>query len=359
MMFRFSALSIGYQLRPFETIWLETEQFQQVRLSSLVNPSLNEAEQWHLYLNAIALFGFEQWLQKRAAVNVIDQSQCINHVGAIYNLKIDEFKLNLIVKEHVLDEVAEIPRDAIEQPDLVAHFYVLLEISEEQEKVKIRGFLRYDRLRNYCTRFNNDLQDGNYRIPLSVFDPEPNHLLFYCDFLEPAAMPLPVSSTAPVALPAVSSATTSTPFQDTQIQLRQWIQGVFAEGWHAIDDLFRPEDHLAWSSRNLGEGAKRGKLLDLGMQFQEHRTVLLVNVTEEAGQELSVLIQLHPAGKTRHLPSQITLSLLSQAGEKLQEVRSRNQDNYIQLKSFKGQFGIPFRIGVSLGDICLYENFEL
>ncbi|MBW4550132.1 MAG: DUF1822 family protein [Aphanocapsa sp. GSE-SYN-MK-11-07L] len=358
-MFSFSALSTGLKLKPAETIWLETEQFEQLRLSCLVDPALNEAEQWQQYLQAIALCGFEQWLQKRASSHVIDRTQCLNQVGAVYNLKVNEFKLNLIVKEQVLDEIAEIPTAAIEQLDRAAHFYVLLEVSEEQQQVKIRGFLRYDRLRDYCTHLNHGLQNGHYQIPLAVFDPEPNHLLFYCDFLEPAAMPLPASSTVPVAPPETISAPVSIPFESTQIQLRQWLQGVFAEGWQAIDDLFSPQDRLAWSARNLSQGAKRGKLLDLGMQLQEHKTVLLVNVTEAAEQELSVLVQLHPAGKTRYLPSQITLTLLSQAGEKLQEVRSRNQDNYIQLKSFKGQFGIPFKIGVSLGDICLYENFEL
>ena len=110
---------------------------------------------------------------------------------------------------------------------------------------------------------------------------------------------------------------------------------------------------------NQREGAKRGKLIDLGMELQGQRVVLLVNVTEEADNQLSVLVQLHPAGEERYLPPQIALTLLSQAGKKLQEVGSRTQDNYIQLKSFKGRSGIPFSIVVSLGDTCLCENFEL
>jgi len=101
------------------------------------------------------------------------------------------------------------------------------------------------------------------------------------------------------------------------------------------------------------------KLIDLGMELQGQRVVLLVNVTEEADNQLSVLVQLHPAGEERYLPPQIALTLLSQAGKKLQEFRSRTQDNYIQLKSFKGRSGIPFSIAVSLGDIYLCENFEL
>ena len=95
------------------------------------------------------------------------------------------------------------------------------------------------------------------------------------------------------------------------------------------------------------------------MDFQGQKILLLVNVTEEADKQLSVLVQLHPAGEKRYLPHQISLTLLSQAGKKLQEVHSRTQDNYIQLKSFKGRSGIPFSIAVSLGDICIYENFKL
>jgi len=253
----------------------------------------------------------------------------------------------------------EIPREAIEQPALVAHFYVLLEVCEEQQLVMIRGFLRSDRLMNYCSRVSDCLQNDYYQIPLSAFDSEPNHLLFYCDFIEPAAMPLPVISTPHSATPDAISETPLTASQETPIQLGQWIQGVFAAGWQAIDDLFSPEVHLAWSPRNQREGAKRAKLIDLGMELQGQRVVLLVNVTEEADNQLSVLVQLHPAGEERYLPPQIALTLLSQAGKKLQEVGSRTQDNYIQLKSFKGRSGIPFSIVVSLGDIYLCENFEL
>ena len=358
-MFNFSVIPKNLRFRTPETIWLEPEQFEQALFNPLVSPLVNEADQWQLYLNALALLGFEQWLQKRTSKHFIDQTQCINQIGAVYNFKVDQFKLNLIAKEHVLDEVAEIPRAAIEQPDLVAHFYVLLEVSEEQQRVMIRGFLRYDRLMNYCNQISEGLQNDYYYIPLSAFDPEPNHLLFYCDFLEHSSMPLPVISTEHCARPDTTSEITLTASQATRISLGSWIQGIFAAGWQAIDDLFRQEVQLSWSLRSQREGAKRGKLVDLGIELQGQRAVLVVNVTEEADKQLSVLVQLHPAGEARYLPPQIALTLLSQADKKLQEVHARTQDNYIQLKSFKGRSGVPFSIVVILGDIYLRENFEL
>jgi hypothetical protein len=40
-------------------------------------------------------------------------------------------------------------------------------------------------------------------------------------------------------------------------------------------------------------------------------------------------------------------------------VRSRPQDSYIQLKSFKGEPGKRFSIEISLGDVSVKEEFEL
>jgi Protein of unknown function (DUF1822) len=396
-MFNASVVPARLNLMQSETIWLEPNQFEQAR--RLTSPSVSELGQWQMYLNALALLGFEQWLHKHASTHSVDRTQCINDVGAMYNLKIDEFKLTLIAKEHVLDELAEIPRTALSQPERAAHFYVLLEISEEQEQMTIRGFLRYDRLIDFLhqprhphpnpsptrgeglnpTPLSLDgrgaggegdirardlmhdlnpvnqqgLQDGYYQIPLSVFDPDPNHLLYYCDFLDPAAIPLPTISTA-------RGETLETAFfQETRIKLGQWLQGVVAEGWQAIDDLINPEAHLALSLRNQGTGAKRGKLIDLGIQLQGQSTVLLLNITEDAGENLSVLVQLHPVGQNQYLPPHVTLTLLSQSGEMLQEVCSRTQDNYIQLKSFKGRSGTPFSIMIRHDDFSLCEDFEL
>jgi hypothetical protein len=47
----------------------------------------------------------------------------------------------------------------------------------------------------------------------------------------------------------------------------------------------------------------------------------------------------------------------SKLGETLQEVRSRSQDNYIQLKQFRGLAGECFNIQVAFGDASVTEKF--
>jgi Protein of unknown function (DUF1822) len=146
---------------------------------------------------------------------------------------------------------------------------------------------------------------------------------------------------------------------NNRINLGEWISGASAVGWQTIDALFGAPSQLAGSLRQPKQGDSRGKLIDLGLQLQEHQVVLLVNVTEADTQELTVLVQLHPVGDERYLPAQITLTLLAQSGEKLQEVQARSLDNYIQLRSFQGLSGTLFQLMVSLGKLSVLENFEL
>ena len=338
-----------------ETIWLESEQIDRSRAE--IDLLASEAHQWQMYLNNLAAIGIERWLQQDGGSNrSIDRTQCINELGAVYNFKVNGFKLTLLVKEHVLDEVVEIPVAAIELP---AHFYVPIEVSEERQEVIIRGVLRADRLQEYLNQPNRQcVRDGYYHIPLAVFDPEPNRLLFYCDFLTPTSIPLPAIATERSAqLVATLTAVLQT---TTRIELGQWLQGVFTPGWQAIDELMSSSVYLALSPRSQGnKGAKCGKLIDLGVELPGQSTVLLLNITEEAEEKLAVVVQLHPTGIVRYLPHDIVLTLLSISGEKLQEVHSRSHDNYIQLKSFKGRSGTKFSVSIELGSFTLCEHFEL
>jgi hypothetical protein len=85
-----------------------------------------------------------------------------------------------------------------------------------------------------------------------------------------------------------------------------------------------------------------------------------MTVTPESEGKIGIGAQVLPAGGDPFLPPQVKLTLLANASDKiLQEVESREQDNYIQLKPFKGKPGIRFTIEVSLNDIHVREIFEL
>lgn len=332
-----------------EMIWLEPDQIEQAKVLSQ-QPTLPEMEQWQSYLNALGLLGFEQWLQDRLPDHPITRSpQSIESVGY---LEMNGFRFCLMAVEHVLDETVRIPQVVIEQSALTAHFYVLNEVSEEQEQVTVRGFCHYDALMHYCDRHPVPVTNGYYQLPLDVLDAEPNHLLSYCRLLQPAAFTSLIDRPLPADNVLVAMAQITT-------KLTQWLQNTFDETWQSIDQLIDPENQLSFSLRSLESSVKRGKLINLGVQFGQQAVALVVKVTSETEGKLSVFVQLHPTGETRYLMANLTLSLRSQTGETLQAVTSRSQDNYIQLKRFKGIPGTRFSIVIQLDRDSVEEYFEL
>lgn len=330
-----------------QVIWLETEDFDQAK--AIVSNVRPEAQQWQAYLNALGVLSLEKWLSQRILDKTISRNlSTIENVGI---LNIGGFKIGAIATEHVLDEVVNIPQVAIDNAELASHFYVLLEVSEEEEIVTLRGLMRYDQLVDYRNRYNlQPASNDCYQLPLELLDWELNHLLSYTRYLEPAAIALPVIQTT-------VQENLREYLQETTTKLSQWLQGMFDDTWQALD-LMLNADAMALNIRNIEAGAKRGKFIDLGMQFGNKAVALLVSITEEA-EKLCVLVQLHPTGGDRFLPANISLTLLSKAGKSLQVVESRNQDNYIQLKPFRGEVGKKFSIQVSLENAIICEDFEL
>ena len=327
-----------------EVILLESEHFEQA--TQMSSQGSSEALRWSTYLKTLALLGFEQWLQEKAPVQPVNREA---HVIDISYLKVGEFRYGLIATECLLDEVVRVPQGAIDRPELAAHFYVVLEVDEEQAQVIVRGFLRYDELVNYQSSSNFPPQNGGYQLPLSLFDSEPNHLLFYSQYLEASAIPLP----EPAHVSFLEA------LQSTRTKLSQWLQGILDEGWLTVDTLLSPEANLAWSTRNASEEVKGGKLINLGMQLGDQTVALLVTVIPEESEKVGILFQLYPTGGERALPPNLQLTLLSKAGKTLQLTQSRSQDNYIQLKPFKGKPGTRFSVEVSIGDVSVLEEFEL
>ncbi|MEH2000336.1 MAG: DUF1822 family protein [Nostoc sp.] len=208
--------STDFRLLQPEIIELELEHFQQA--TEISTKATSEALSWKTYLNALALLSFKEWLSKR----ILDQRihQNVNAIDIVGHLCVGEFKICIIATENLLDEVVDISQYAIEQQQATADFYVLFEVLEEQEQAIFRGFLDYKQLMNYVQRFDLQVSTHScYQLPFSLFDPEPNHLLFYCRFLQPSATYFPVASA-----PTNTSLLSQRYLKKTRTQLSQCLQ---------------------------------------------------------------------------------------------------------------------------------------
>lgn len=185
-----------------QAVSLEPQNIQQaIQLSDQVE---GEANQWQTYLNAIALFGFEQWLRERTIELSIHHENCslfhsdsVNETGVVGGVSVGNFVLCLVAVEDLLDSVIQIPQNVFDRPELIAHFYVVVEVLEEQGQTQIWGFLRYDQWRQYQQAEPLQAESNQtYEIPLAWFDPNPEHLLLHLRCLDVDALAIPDASIA-------------------------------------------------------------------------------------------------------------------------------------------------------------------
>lgn len=339
-----------------ETAWLEPEHFALAQKTSSLEKT-NHNTSWKIYLNTLALLGLEVWLEKSLPDKVITRD--IHAIATAGNLKVGEFKFCAIATESLLGEVVKIPKAIIENPDNFAHFYVVLEVLEEEEQVVIRGFLSHKQLIESKNNFKVPMSDDCYQIPLSLFDMEPNHLSLYQRYVEASEFLAPVAQTQVAQATKIAANIVST----TTTKLSEWLQGVINESWQSLDSIKRPE-YFDYSFRSINDETKRTKIIDLGINLDSHKVALVIcispNNLDDVNQgKIRVLAQLRPMNEDDFLPYDIKLSLISKAGKVLQEISSRTQDKYIQLNVFKGEPGKQFSIKVSLGNSGITEKFEL
>ncbi len=154
----------------------------------------------------------------------------------------------------------------------------------------------------------------------------------------------------------------ATPAQPAVARLRLWLEGAVENGWCSLEDLLGVAQmpRLAVRTQNQYEiTVRQAKLIDVGMVLGEQSVVLSLAITLNPDTSMNVLAQVYPNLQAKHLPPQLQLAMLSETGELLQEVCSREQDNYIQLRHFRGEAGDSFELRISLGQISVSESFIL
>ncbi len=196
---------LDFDTLPIESLPLEQGQIEQAIKVS--NNIVNEQKQWDTYINALALFAFESWLDLRAPELQINSNKCsiwqpsyANVIDGVFNLEVGQFKLFLLAVGNMTDEFVTIPRAVVDLPEYAAHFYVLVNVQEEQEEATVESFVSYSQLQSQIESVNLRPQsDWTYDFSGSWFDREPDNLLLYLKCLEEKAIALPQLTTDRVA----------------------------------------------------------------------------------------------------------------------------------------------------------------
>lgn len=200
-------------------------QIQQAALTSQNLETQNRCgvdQAWQTYLNRLALFGLQNWLEERATdLKPALRSAVPFAPEQLATIQAGTFQVGAIALGSLPDTVVEIPQHWV-QAQSHCHFYVLVEVLEEQEQVKLYGYLRRDQLQQRTA--TADLlsnAEGMVSLPLEWFTPEMDQLLLHLRCLAAEALPL----VAPAAQPQEAPQPTA--------QTRPWTQPAIAPGLQA------------------------------------------------------------------------------------------------------------------------------
>ncbi|MEL7223314.1 MAG: DUF1822 family protein [Cyanobacteria bacterium J06576_12] len=234
----------------------------------------DEHTRWSAYLNMLGVLSFRDWLADRNAVRLgsltQESAEAMPTLEGDCHIQFGEFLLAVHSAEHFLSEQITLSQAALETPEQAAHFYILLEVAEEQSEVWFRGFMRRDQLLQVAQPVGE-----NVVVSLDAFELEPSRLLSYCLHLDASDISLPQLSSTPVN-PAqrVDSALAT-----VRTQLSQWFDDVVDQGWMVWDAL---QPQVAYATRSLGADIKCGKLVHLEMQVDENPLALVLTLTPQA-----------------------------------------------------------------------------
>lgn len=137
------------------------------------------------------------------------------------------------------------------------------------------------------------------------------------------------------------------------IQLSQWLNHRFEQGWQAINELIAPQLVGAFMDTQI----KRAKLVDLGVELSGCQVSLMLTISNtETGMNLQASV--YPMGESLTLPPNLHLRIMTESGEVFKEVTSRSDDEFIRYR-FEASKGDHFTIQVSLGIASVAEAFEV
>ncbi|MEH2058594.1 MAG: DUF1822 family protein [Nostoc sp.] len=168
---------------------------QAARVSKLIHLS---EQRWQVYLYSLAVLGFEQWLQERAPdlrlqsdSASIWQPALANLLAVACNIQVSDFKICLITASSLTDQHS-VPFAALDIPRFVAHFYILIQVEEEQKQVAVSGFMNYEEYHRYqqTTQLKIDA-DWTYTLPSTWFNSDLNTLLLNLRCLQAEAIQMP------------------------------------------------------------------------------------------------------------------------------------------------------------------------
>jgi hypothetical protein len=352
---------------------------------------LTSRGRWNAFLNQVCLSTFLPWLQAEYAPLATALPGFWEEVNGTV-LLMDTKRLVLIPDKNLETREFYVPQEWVDIPSWAGDYYLAVQVNPDGEWLRIWGYATHEQLktqgsydpdqRTYCLDAHQMIEDLNVLWVVRQLNPQE----------QTQAEIAPLSAITDIqaenllqrlANPDLANLRLELPFtlwgallerqewrqrllqlrrQDITIapaariaKLSNWLYNVFTDTWESVETLLGSHPDLAFSFRQTNEAAVR-RVKEINLPSGE-AVVLMLTLTTEADDRVGIRVQLHPLERDSYLPENVRLTLLSAAGEVVQSVQAREQDDSIQLKRFKCALNTQFSLQVMLNDFSWREEF--
>jgi Protein of unknown function (DUF1822) len=378
-------------------LWLEFSESEQKTALPVTQNYSYEAARHRAFLNRLALAVLLPELSAASATSAqLASSENLWEFVTGFAVNLGKNRLVIIPSENIDTDEFSAPQEWVDIPELVADYYLAVQVNLEDRWLRVWGFSTHDKLK---TEGRYDPGDRTYSLDVEDLFENLNTLWVYqqlCPAEKADIQPLPTLShnqierfIGDLGKPSLYSPRLKMPFaqwgallavEDLRGQLYNrrigkefalqkvvnLTESIFSKVWLSLDELVLKYDiNLALarsksrSEENEGDrpAQARGRMIDLGIQLVRHPVALIIYFQPESNNKWNILLQLKPGGGQTYLPPEVQMIVLD-AGEVFLEARSRSADNWIQLE-FTGEPGERFSVKVALGDASIVEDFVI
>lgn len=156
------------------------------------------------------------------------------------------------------------------------------------------------------------------------------------------------------------------------IQLTQWLQDIYNDGWQSVDDLLsihHPQAALNFRgsltkelnaeidvSQEAHDLIRQGKRLNFDSGTAGNQIILLVGFTPSIQKEIDIVVDIYPAYEQSYLPPDLNLMLINQSGEPVIQMKATDNNPHMRLR-FSGESGEYFGIKLDMDGKSFTEAF--
>ena len=369
-------------------LWLELSETNLSQAWEQSHICSSATTRWRAYLNQLSLTCFLSYVHEELSHEVqIWPDDPLTNLWELVEgstLILGDKRIVLLPTEAIDEDEIRVPQEWVDIPEWVADYYLAVQVNLDEQWLNIWGYTTHQKLKE---KGQYDSRDRSYSLEKPFIFQDINAFwvsqeLAIQEVTQTEVIPLtPLSSVQAeniierlgnaevkeprlaVPFPLWSSLIANSTWRKQLSQRRQgnvessllthlsrWFDNLVETSWQTPETL-----NLAFSSRRntTTNNIQRANLITLGSE----QVILLVGLTPEDDDRIAVSLQLVPPSDRLYLPEMVQLTLLSEAGDILQSIQSRTQDNAIRIPRFKCPKGLRFRLQITLNDHSITKDF--